>query len=191
MGPYGRTPLPSAGHGLQLDSTASSPVTATAVVPSYAIASTRRKNSTATDPGLPRGRALVSDVGPGRRASLVARGPPASVLAQPTHHHLGHQRRQHDRSHSNSQAHETSSPVSPPDGIGGGSASSGYVGLNTARTGATAEHDDHPLKPEDFESSLDGTRHCDELCIRFGVNWSTLERWCDAAEGGKVHVVCK
>ncbi|KAH7099799.1 NPR2-domain-containing protein [Auriculariales sp. MPI-PUGE-AT-0066] len=192
IGPYARTPVPHGLVGLPtIESSASSPLISH--TPTYAHVVSRRKSSTATDPGLGhmRGRQPTSESGIGRRASLTTRGPPSSVLA----------RRQHDRSHSHSQhagMHDTSSPVSPPDlhqqnvNVATLSASANAALSRSSAMSApvTADADDPP-KPEEFEVLLDGSRHCDELCIRFGVGWSTLDKWCDAAEGGKVHIVCR
>jgi hypothetical protein len=189
---YARTPVPHAAVNLPMtDSSASSPLVASGSA--YAFAATRRKNSTATDPGLGhmRGRQPISEPGTGRRASLTARGPPTSVLAQQ------HQRRQHDRSHSHSQhasgVQDTSSPVSPPDpqqNIGVLSASATLARGISLPIMPQADMDDLP-KPEEFEPLLDGTRNSDELCIRFGVSWRTVEKWCDTAEGGKVYILCR
>ncbi|KAG9095174.1 Nitrogen permease regulator 2 [Ceratobasidium sp. UAMH 11750] len=38
--------------------------------------------------------------------------------------------------------------------------------------------------PPELETLLDGTHHGDELCVRFGVNWQTIERWLSLLGGG-------
>ncbi|KZV95885.1 NPR2-domain-containing protein [Exidia glandulosa HHB12029] len=155
----------------------------------------RRKGSTATDPGFAIGRyvergrrpsAAADPPLPGRRASLLATarglltpvpGSPRSgggrqplVLDDPRIRAIGEERRRQN------DARSASSPVSPEE--------------NVAPEPHLVEEDES-IVPVDLMPLLDGEHHTDELCVRFGVGWATLERWFATFGKGRVRIVLR
>lgn len=98
------------------------------------------------------------------------------VLDDPRIRAIGEERRRLADAH---HARATSSPVSPDDRDG------------PSESIAAAAEEEEANAPVDLTPLLDGEHHTDELCVRFGVGWATLEQWFATFGPGKVRIVLR